>query len=406
MRAGRVFTALVVLTSLGAAGALAQANSNAGPIRIGVLEDMSGPLADLGGPGNVLGVRMAVEDFGGEVLGRKIEVLSGDDQNKPDIGLSIVRRWFDIDNVNMVTGLGNSGVALAVQNLAKERKRVNIVIGSAATDLSGKMCSPTGFQWNWSTRAIAATVVNGMMDNQQANSWYFLTVDYAFGHSMEQEASAIVREKGGVVSGAARHPLGTVDYASFILQAQGSKAQVVALANVSADLVNSVKTAKEFGVAAGGQKLAAFVLSQNDAAALGPTAAQGLLTAAVFFPGMNDETRSFSERFAARSKGKMPGANQAGAYSATLHYLKAVKAAGTDAPEAVAAAMRNTPVTDLVNKDARIRADGRLMRNLYLAEMKGPSEVRFPGDFYKIVTKIDPETAFGKISDACVIEKQ
>lgn len=400
-----MFIALVALTSLGAAGALAQAGSSAAPIRIGVLEDMSGPLADLGGPGNVLGVRMAVEDFGGEVLGRKIEILSGDDQNKPDIGLSIVRRWFDVDNVNMVTGLGNSGVALAVQNFAKERKRVNIVIGSAASDLSGKMCSPTGFQWNWSTHAMAATMVNGMMDNQQAKSWYFLTVDYAFGHSLEKEASALVREKGGVISGSARHPLGTVDFASFILQAQGSKAEVVALANVSADLVNSVKAAREFGVAARGQKIAAFVLSQNDAAALGPEVAQGLLTAAVFFPGMNDETRAFAERFAARSNGKMPGANQAGAYAATLHYLKSVKAAGTDAPEAVAKMMRDTPVTDLVNKDARIRADGRLMRNLYLAEMKGPSEVRFPGDFYKIVTKIDPETAFGKMSDACVIQK-
>lgn len=403
-KAGSVLIAAAVLMSIGLTDALAQSDGSRDPLRIGVLEDMTGPLADLGGPGNVAAVRMAVEEFGGQVLGRRIEVLSADDQNKPDIGLSIARRWFDVDNVSMLTGLGNSGVALAVQNLARERKRINIVIGAAAADLSGKTCSPTGFQWNWSTHALATTVVNGMMETTQAKSWYFITVDYAFGHSMEQEASAAVCEKGGVVAGAVRHPLGTLDFASFILQAQASKAQIVALANVSADLVNTIKATAEFGIVAGGQKLAAFTLFQNDVAALGLKAAQGLITASVYFPGLNAETRSFGERFTARF-GRLPGPNQAGAYSATLHYLKAVKSAGTDSGDAVAAAMRRIPVTDFVNKDAHIRADGRLMRDFYLVQVKAPEESQFPGDFYKVLSKIDAQTAFGKMSEACVTAK-
>src|SRR6201996_8247067 len=241
MKKATSFAAAAVLGCLGITSALAQSASQS-PVRIGVLEDMTGPLSSIGGPGNVVAAQMAVEEFGGKGLGRKIEIVSGDDQNKPDIGVGIVRRWFDVDNVSLVTGLGNSGVALAVQNLSRERKRVDIVIGAAAQELSTKQCSPTGFQWNWDAHSVASTVVNGLMDATQAKSWYFLTVDYAFGHSVEREAPAIIKERGGQVAGSARHPLGTVDFASFMLQAQGSKADVVALANVSADLVNSVKT--------------------------------------------------------------------------------------------------------------------------------------------------------------------
>jgi branched-chain amino acid transport system substrate-binding protein len=346
---------------------------------------------------------MAVEDFGGEVLGRKIEVVSADDQNKPDIGLSIVRRWFDLENVTMVTGLGNSAVALAVQNLARERKRINIVAGAATTELTGKACSPTGFQWNWDTHAFASTVVNGIIDSTQAKSWYFVTVDYAFGHAMERDASAIIREKGGVVAGAARHPLGTVDYGSYLLQAQVSKAQVVGLASVSSDLISAIKATAEFGVVDAGQKLAAFILHHQDVAGLGLPAAKGLITTSVFFPGMNTETRAFGDRFATRFGGQLPGGNQAGVYSATLHYLRAMQSVGTDSGEAVAAAMRKMPVTDFVNTGARIRADGRLMRDLFLVQVKSPEEARFPGDYFKTLAKVGPEAAFGKISEACTI---
>jgi branched-chain amino acid transport system substrate-binding protein len=396
--------AAAVIGCLGATCALAQ-STDQGPVRIGVLEDMTGPLASIGGPGNVVAAQMAVEDFGGRVLGRKIEILSADDQNKPDVGVGIVRRWFDVENVGMVTGLGNSGVALAVQNLARERKRVDIVIGAAAQELSTKQCSPTGFQWNWDAHAFASTVVNGLMDGAKAKSWYFITVDYAFGHSVEREATAIIKERGGTVAGSARHPLGTVDFASFMLQAQASKADVVALTNVSADLVNSVKASTEFGIVAGGQKLAAFIMQQAEVAGLGLNAAEGLITTSVFFYGMNDATRAFGDRYAARFNGRLPGANQAGTYSAVLHYLKAMQAAGADSGEAVAASMRRIPVTDFVNKEAHIRADGRLMRELFLVQVKTPEESKFQGDFYQVLAKVGPEKAFAKVSDECVIAK-
>jgi branched-chain amino acid transport system substrate-binding protein len=394
----------VGVTSAGVTSAVSQ-SSDQTPVRIGVLEDMTGPLSSIGGPGNVVAAQMAVEDFGGKVLGRKIEIVSGDDQNKPDVGLGVVRRWFDVENVVMVTGLGNSGVALAIQNLARERKRVDIVIGAAAQELSTKQCSPTGFQWNWDAHAVASTVVNGLMDATQAKSWYFLTVDYAFGHSVEREATAIIKERDGKVAGSARHPLGTADFASFMLQAQASKADVVAFANVSADLVNSVKASREFGIVAGGQKLAAFILQQAEVSGLGLDVAKGLVTTSAFFYGMNDDTRAFGDRYASRFNGRLPGTNQAGVYSAVLHYLKAMQAAGTDSGETVAVAMRRMPVTDFVNKEARIRADGRLLRDLFLVEVKSPEESKFQGDFYKVLAKVGPEKAFAKISDECVIPK-
>ena len=306
--------------------ARSQPASDREPVRIGVLEDMSGPLSGIGGPGNVIAARMAVEDFGGSVLGRRIDVLSADDQNKPDVGLATVRRWFDLDNVTMVTGLGNSAVALAVQNLARERKRINIVAGAATTELTGKSCSPTGFQWNWDTHAFASTVVNGMMASNEARSWYFVTVDYAFGHSMERDATTMIQNRGGALAGSSRHPLGTVDYASFLLQAQTSKAQVIGLASVSSDLINVIKASAEFGIVAAGQKLAAFILHQQD-------------------------------------------------------------------------------VNDFVNKDARIRADGRLLRKLFLVQVKSPAEETFPGDYFKMLATIDPEVAFGKMNDNCALAK-
>jgi branched-chain amino acid transport system substrate-binding protein len=247
--------------------------------------------------------------------------------------------------------------------------------------------------------------VNGLMDATQVKSWYFLTVDYAFGHSVEREATAIIKDRDGKVAGSARHPLGTADFASFMLQAQASKADVVALANVSADLVNSVKASREFGIVAGGQKLAAFILQQAEVSGLGLDVAKGLVTTSAFFYGMNDDTRAFGDRFASRFNGRLPGTNQAGVYSAVLHYLKAMQAAGTDSGETVAVAMRRMPVTDFVNKEAHIRADGRLLRDLFLVQVKSPEESKFEGDFYKVLTKVGPEKAFAKISDECVIPK-
>lgn len=366
--------------------------------KVAVLDDMSGPYSGVNGPGNVLAARLAIEDFGGSVLGKSVELVSADDQNKPDIGLTSARRWLDLDNVTLITGLGNSAVALGVRNLTRERGVVDIVSGGVSYDLTGSACSPTGFHWLHDTRSLVTGLARAV-DAQSLKSWYFVTVDYTFGQGLEREGSAAVIRSGGQVLGATRHPFGTADYSSYMLQAQASKAQVVALASAGSDLSNAIKGAREFGLQAGGQRIAAFAFYPTDIDALGLETSQGLITSAGFVAGLDDKTRAFTERFAARNKGVGPTANQAGVYSGVAHYLKAVRQAGTLEGLKVAEAMRALPVNDFMSDNVAIRQDGRVMRNAYVLSVKAPGEPRFPYDYYNVLGTVPGADAFRPLSE-------
>lgn len=368
-------------------------------VKIGVLDDMSGPYADIQGPGDVVAVKMAVEDFGGKVNGKAIEVVAADLQNKADVGLAIARRWFDVDSVDVIMGLGNSAVALAVQGITEEKNRIAITTSAGSTALTSKSCSPLGMHWVYDTYALANGTASAIMDRGGGDSWFFLTADYAFGHALEADTSAVVKKKGGKVVGAVRAPLNTSDFSSFLLQAQSSKAQVIGLANAGADTTNAIKNAADFGVVSGGQKLAGMLVLLTDIHSLGLNAAQGLLFTEAFYWDQNDETRAFSKRFAERH-GKPPTSFQAGIYSATLHYLKGVKEAGTDEAKAVVAAMKKIPVNDFMTKNGSIRDDGRMMRDMYLLQAKKPSESKGEWDLINVVATIPAEVAFRPLSES------
>ena len=357
-------------------------------VKIGVLDDMSGPYADIQGPGDVVAVKMAVEDFGGKVDGKPIEVVSADLQNKADVGSAIARRWFDVEGVDAILGLGNSAVALAVQGIAQEKNRIAITTAAGSTALTGKACSPNGVHWVYDTYALAKGTASAMIKQGGANSWFFITADYAFGHSLEQDTSDVVKRMGGNVVGAVRAPLNTADFSSFILQAQSSKAQVIGLANAGADTINTIKAAADFGLTSQGQKLAGLLVLLTDVHTLGLKTAQGLLFTEAYYWDQNDETRAFSKRFAERHGGKPPTMFQAGIYSAATHYLKAVKAAGTDEAKAVMAQMKKIPVNDFMTKNGSIREDGRMMRDMYLLQAKKPSESKSEWDLMKVVATI------------------
>jgi branched-chain amino acid transport system substrate-binding protein len=365
-------------------------------VKIAVLDDMSGVYADLTGPGGVAAVRMAIEDFGGKAMGKPIEVVFADHQNKADVAAAAGRQWFDVDKVDMITGLGNSAVALAIQQLAREKNRINIVSGAASTDLTGKSCSPNGIHWTYDTYALAkgtgtATVKSG------GDSWFFLTADYAFGHSLEANTSNIVKAAGGKVLGGVRHPLNTPDFSSFLVQAQASGAKVIGLANAGGDTINSIKQAGEFGIGKT-QKLAGLLVMITDVHGVGLKAAQGLLFTEAFYWDQNDETRAWSKRFMERHK-NAPTMIQAGMYGATMHYLKAVQAAGTDEPKAVMAKMKEAPVNDFMTKNGKIRPDGRLVRDMYLLQVKTPEESKGAWDYMKVVATIPGEEAFRPMSE-------
>ncbi|MEA2879259.1 MAG: branched-chain amino acid transport system substrate-binding protein [Hyphomicrobiales bacterium] len=365
-------------------------------VKIGVLDDMSGLYADVSGVGGVVAARLAVEDFGGSVLGKKIEIVSGDHQNKPDIGALIARSWYDVEKVDIVIGLGNSAVALAVQALARERNKLNIVTGAGATDLTGKACSPNAVQWTWDTYALAKGTATAIARTSN-ESWFFLTADNNFGHSLEEHASSVVKSFGRQIVGAVRHPLGAPDFSSFLLQAQSKKAGIVALANGGGDTVNSIKQASEFGITKT-MKLAGMLVMITDVHAIGLKLAQGLLFTEAFYWDQNEETRAWSKRFMARHK-NAPTMVQAGVYGAVTHYLKAVQATGTDAPQAVMARMRETPVNDFMTKNGKIRPDGRLVRDMYLMQAKSPSESKGPWDYMKVVATIAGNEAFRPLSE-------
>lgn len=393
---GRQVCKFVMLVSLTLGGsAVAQSN---GPVRIGVLDDMSGILADQQGPGDVIAAQMAVEDFGGKILGRPIEVLSADHMNKADVGALAARSWYDNNDVQMITGLGNSAVALAVQEITRSKNRVQIATSAGTADLTGKACSPNGAHWVFDTYA-QAQVIGKEVVRRGGKSWYFITADYAFGHALERDTTRVVREAGGEVLGSSKYPTGSPDFASYLLNAQASGAKIIGLANSGNDTVNSVKQANEFGLIEAGQQPVALLAFITNIKAAGLAATKGLIFTEAFYWDQNDETRAFSKRFAERHYQRPPTSLQAGTYSGTLHYLKAVAAAGTLEASAVMSKMREIPVNDFMTKNGRLREDGRLVRDMYLLEVKTPKESKGDWDLLKVLSTIQGDEAFRPMLD-------
>jgi len=389
----------IAMVALGAGVLLAPAMSAAqdGAVKIGVLDDMSGPYSENTGPGDLLAVRMAVADFGGSVLGKPIEVVSADMQNKVDVGVGIARRWYEQEQVDLIIGIPHSAIALAVVRLAEEKNRLVMPTAAATAELTGKACSAHSVHWVYDTYGQSKTIANAIV-KQGGDSWFFITVDYAFGIALEQNATEFVKAGGGKVLGSARHPLNTADFSSYLLQAQASKAKVVVMANGGTDLTNAIKQAKEFGLDKGGQRLAALLIQYPEVHALGLRTAQGLLMASSFYWDMSPEARAFTDRFAA-AKGMPPTMIQAGTYGATLHYLKAVKAAGTDEAKAVMAKMKEMPINDFMTRNGRIRVDGRVIRDMYLMQAKTPEESKGEWDLAKIVATIPGDQAFRPLNE-------
>src|SRR5215467_2227358 len=361
-------------------------------VKIGVLTDMSGQFSHESGEGAVTAVKMAVEDFGGKVLGKPIEVLVADHQNKPDTASTLARKWFDVDHVDMVANLINSSIALTVSGLAKEKNRIAIINGSGSSRLTGDACTPNSVHYAYDTYALARGT-GAALAKEGKKSWYFLTADYAFGHALEADTSAVVKAMGGEVVGSVRYPVETSDQSSFLLQAQSSKAQVVALAGSGNVLVNSIKSAQEFGIQQNGQTLAGLLVWITDIKALGLSVAQGLVLTNAFYWDRDDETRAWSKRFYERMK-RMPHMGDAGDYSSTMHYLKAIEAAGTDEAKAVMGKMRELPINDFFAKNGRVREDGRMVHDMYVYEVKKPSESKGEWDYYKLREVIPGEQAF------------
>ena len=374
-------------------------------VKIGVLTDMSGQFSHESGEGAVTAVKMAVEDFGGKVLGKPIEVVVADHQNKPDTASTLARKWYDVDHVDMIANLINSSIALTVSQLAKEKNKIAIINGSGASRLTNDACTPNSIHYAYDTYSLARGTGSALMKAGQ-KSWYFLTADYAFGHGLEADTSAVVKALGGEVIGSTRYPIETFDRSSFLLQAQASKAQVVALAGSGNVLVNAIKSAQEFGIRRGGQTLAGLLVWITDIKSLGLETAQGLVLTNAFYWDRDDETRAWSRRFFERTK-KMPHMGDAGDYSSTMHYLKAVEAAGTDEAQAVMSKMREIPINDFFAKNGRIREDGRMVHDMYVYEVKKPSESKGDWDFYKLREVIPGDQAFRPLKDSvCPLVKK
>ena len=370
------------------------------PLRIGVLNDQSGPFADLSGLGSVEAAKLAVEDYGGRANGMPVEVLAADHQNKPDIGTGILRKWLDVDNVQAVFDLGNSAISLAAQQIMRERNRIIVHSTSATSDLTGSACSPVGFHWVYDTYSNSAGIAKALT-SQGLDTWFFITVDYAFGKSMEAVARTAVEKAGGKVVGAVRHPLNTSDFSSFLLQAQASNAKVIVFANAGVDLTNCIKQAAEFRlskVAGGSQTVVAPVMLLTDVHAIGLKLAQGLSFISGFYWDKDEETRAWSRRFFERRRA-MPTMSQAGVYSAVRHFLKGVDAARTTTGHEVANAMRAIPVSDMFTKSAVLRADGRLVHDMLLVEVKSPEQSKYPWDYYNIKTVLPGAEAFRPLDE-------
>lgn len=369
-----------------------------GIVRIGVLNDQSGVYADFGGKGSVAAARLAIEDFGGKVLGVPVQLVDADHQNKADIASSIARQWYDADKVDAIMELTASSAALAVQQLSREKKRITMVTGAATSELTGKQCSPYGFHWAFDTYAMAKGV-GGALVEQGGKDWFFLTADYAFGHSLEEQTAKFVKSNGGKVVGQVRHPLNTPDFSSFLLQAQGSGAKVIGLANAGMDTSNAIKQAAEFGIVQGGQRIASLLVTLSEVHGLGLPAANGLVLSEGFYWDLDDKSRAFGDRYM-KVTGKMPNMIQAGTYSAVRQYLKAVEAAGTDDADAVAAKLRELPVEDAFSRNGKVLPNGRMVHDMYLFEVKKPSESQKPFDYYKLLATIPGDQAFMTVKES------
>ena len=395
----------VLPAATAAIGILFAVPASAEGVKIGILNDQSGVYADYGGKYSLEAARMAIEDFGGTVLGEKIEIVSADHQNKPDLATSIARRWYEVEGVDMITELTTSSVALAIQELSKEKKKIDIVVGAATSRITGDACTPYGFHWAYDTHALAVGT-GGALVEAGGDTWFFMTADYAFGYALEKDTGDLVKAKGGKVLGSVRIPLNSSDFSSFLLQAQSSKAKIIGLANAGLDTTNSIKQAAEFGIVSGGQKLAGLLLTISEVHGLGLQAAQGLVLTEGFYWDQNDKTREFSQRFIKRT-GHMPSMIHAGTYSATLQYLKAVKAAGTKDPDAVAKKLKELPVDDVFAQGGgKVLGNGRMVHDLYLFEVKKPSESKKPWDYYKQIAVVPGDKAFPSAKDSgCPLTK-
>ncbi|WP_029009063.1 ABC transporter substrate-binding protein [Azospirillum halopraeferens] len=386
-----------VLSAALAHGAPAQA---ADAIRIGVLNDQSGVFADNGGMGSVIAARLAVEDFGKTtVLGQPIEVISADHQNKADIASATARRWIDTEGVDLIADGAASSAGLAIQEVVRDRGQIFVVSGPASSDFTGKFCAPNSFHFNYDTYALAK-ITGKAVTEASGKDWYFIGADYAFGHALARDTTAFIEEAGGRVVGSVFHPLGTNDFSSYLLQAQASGAKIVGLATSGADAQTAIKQSAEFGIVESGQTLAGLLIFITDVHALGLDAAQGLQIASSFYWDHSDTTRAWAKRFMAASGGKPPSMVQAGVYSGVLHYLRALEAAGTDNPKAVAAKMHEMPVNDMYNKDIPIRADGRVLNDMHLYQVKAPAQSRYPFDYYTLISTTPGEQAFRPLAQS------
>ncbi len=393
MKYGKAALAAVLSCCLLGVPALAQNNA----VKIGVLDDMSGPYAENTGPGDVASARMAIADFGGSVLGKPIELVSADFQSKVDVGVGIAKRWYDDENVDLVIGVPNSAIALALVKVAGEKNRIVMPTAAATSELTGKSCGSHSIHWIYDTYGQGKTIVTALT-KQGGDTWFFITVDYAFGLAVEADATSFIKAAGGKVLGSARHPLNSQDFSSYVVQAQASKAKGLMFANGGNDIINGVKQAAEFGLVKQGMRISAPLMQFPDVHGVGLKVAQGLLMASPFYWDMNPEARAFSDRFT-KEMGRPPSFIQAGTYGAVLHYLRAVKAAGTDEAKAVLAEMKKLPINDFMTKDGKVREDGRVIRDMYLMQVKTPEESKGEWDLAKIIATVPGNEAFRPLAE-------
>lgn len=409
MGTGRLAATAALLGALsllpGVAAAQDGSRISDGVVKIGLLLDMSSIYADVTGPGSEMAARMAVEDFGGKVLGKPIEVIVADHQNKADIASAKARAWFDTEHVDALMDVAASAPALAVMEVAKEKHRIVMLNGPGASSITNEACTPVSIHYTYDTYALAHTTGRAVVQ-QGGTSWFFITADYSFGYQLEKDTAEVVKAAHGTVLGDVKVPLGAADFSSYVLQAQASKAKVVGLANSGGDLVNAVKQASEFGLIQGGQRLAGLLVYINDIHSLGLRLTQGMMLSSAYYWDMNEESRAWAKRFYERMH-KMPNMSQAGVYSSTMHYLKAVQAAGTDDTDAVMKQMRETPINDFFARNGHIRADGRMVHDMYLFQVKKPEESKEPWDYYKLVATIPGDQAFQPLSESrCPLVKK
>ena len=402
-----LITRVLVLTiALIAATATAHAQISDGIVKIGVMNDQSGTYADITGPGSTTAARLAVEDFGAAKKGLKVEIVVADHLNKPDVGSSIARQWYDAEKVDVIVDVPTSSVALAINQITRDKGKAFLVSGAATSDLTGKACSPNTIHWTYDTWALANGTGSAIVKTG-GDTWFFLTADYAFGHALERDTEAVVVKNGGKVLGKVRHPFPTADFSSFLLQAQASKAKIIGLANAGADTTNAIKQGAEFGIVKGGQQFAGLLVFISDVHALSLEKANGLVLTEAFYWDLNDKTRAWSKRFAEKQHGAMPTMVQAGVYSAVLHYLKAVEALKSDDGTKVIAKMKEMPTDDPLFGKGVVRADGRKIHPMYLFEVKKPAEAKGPWDYYKVRATIPAEQAFRPIADGgCELVKK